>query len=61
VINGRLKAESRRGRVNADGKVIHDNRARIVGNGKDALLVGLGRQHMQVGNQEVTFVLILEG
>jgi hypothetical protein len=60
-MNGGLKTESCRFGIDADGKVIHNDGAGIVGNGKDALLVGLGGQHVQVGNQEETFILILEG
>jgi hypothetical protein len=41
--------------------MIHDNRARIFGDSKDTLFVRLGSQHVQIGNQEETFVLILEG
>jgi hypothetical protein len=57
----RLEAEGGGVWVDADGKMIQDDGARILRDGKDAFFVRLGGQHVQIGDQEKTFVLILEG
>src|SRR4051812_37143697 len=59
-MDGRLKTKGGGLRVDANRQMIHDDSAGVVRNGENALLVGLGRQHVQVGDQEKTFILILE-
>ena len=60
LVHGRLQVEGHLVRVDADGQVIHDDRPGVVGDHQDALLVGLGGEHVQVRDQEETFVLVLE-
>ncbi len=59
LVDGGLKAEGDFGRVDADGKMIHDDGAGVVRDRQDVGLVRLGREHVQVGDQEEAFVLVL--
>ncbi len=60
-MHGRLQVEGHLGGVNANGQMVHDDCARVVGNGKDVGLVRLGGEHVQVGHEEEALVFVLQG
>ncbi len=60
LVHRRLKVEGDLVRVDTDGQVVEHDDACDLGDVLDALLVGLRRQHVQVGDQEEALVLLLK-
>ena len=60
LVHGRLQIEGHLGRVDADGQMVQHDGPRVVGDGQNIVLGVLGRQHVQVGDQEKALVLVLQ-
>ncbi len=61
LMDGGLETECDLFWIDADGKVIHDDGACVIGNLEDAFFVRFRGQHVQVGDEEEALIFVLKG